>query len=93
MRNSPKLEHFGTGPYSHLNLKNVFNDVLNTFYLWLYGTEHMVKDHSDIKRGNPLLPLYGIFYMYHPTDRIAMTFVTEVVEHWLERYSQRSILN
>ena len=25
----------------------LFNDALNTFYLWLYGVRHMVKDHSD----------------------------------------------
>ena len=25
----------------------LFNDALNTFYLWLYGVGHMVKDHSD----------------------------------------------
>ena len=25
----------------------IFNDVLNTFYLRLYGVGHMVKDHSD----------------------------------------------
>ena len=24
----------------------LFNDALNAFYLWLYGVEHMVKDHS-----------------------------------------------
>ena len=24
----------------------LFNNVLNTFYLWLYGVEHMIKDHS-----------------------------------------------
>ena len=28
----------------------LFNDALNTFYLWLYGDRHMVKDHSDSKR-------------------------------------------
>ena len=28
----------------------------NTFYLRLYGVRHMVKDHSDSERGNPLLP-------------------------------------
>ena len=28
----------------------LFNDVLNTFYLRLYGLRHMVKDHSDIER-------------------------------------------
>ena len=37
--------------------KNVlFNDALNTFYLRLYGVRHMVKDHSDSEKGNPLLP-------------------------------------
>ena len=67
--------------------KNVlFNDALNTFYLRLFGVRHMVKDHSDSERGNPLPP-HGFFYMHHPTDRIAHTtaFVIPVVEHWLER--------
>ena len=32
----------------------LFNDTLNTFYLRLYGITHMVKDHSDSKRANPL---------------------------------------
>ena len=72
----------------------LFNDALNTFYLRLYGVRHMVKDHSDSEKGNPLSPhglLFPInsqfFYMHHPTDRIAHTtaFVTPVVEHWLER--------
>ena len=57
----------------------------------------MVKDHLDSERGNPLPP-HGllfpisskssfIFYMHHPTDRTihTTTFVTPVVEHWLER--------
>ena len=34
----------------------LFNDALNTFYLWLYGVRHMVKDHSDSEKGNLLLP-------------------------------------
>ena len=34
----------------------LFNDTLNTFYLRLYGIRHMVKDHSDCEKGNPLLP-------------------------------------
>ena len=34
----------------------LFNEALNTFYLRLYGVRHMVKDHSDSERGNPLLP-------------------------------------
>ena len=28
----------------------LFNDALNTFYLWLYDVMHMVKDHSDSER-------------------------------------------
>ena len=54
----------------------------------------MVKDHSDSERGNPLPPQatlsnqhQGFFYMHYPTDRIiyTTTFVTLVLEHWLER--------
>ena len=43
-------------------------------------SRHMVKDHSDNKRGNLLLP-QGFFYMHHPTDRIAhtMAFVASVM--------------
>ena len=59
----------------------LFHDTRSTFYLRLYGVRHMVKDHSDIERGNPLLPLgllfpissKGSFYMHHPTERIAHT--------------------
>ena len=35
----------------------LFNNALNTFYLWLYGIGNMVKDHSDSQKGNVLLPL------------------------------------
>ena len=67
----------------------LFNDALNTFLKRLYGVRHMVKDHSDSDKGNPLPPhglQQGLFYMHHPTDRIAHTtaFVTPVVEHWLD---------
>ena len=34
----------------------LFNDALNTFYIRLYGVIHMVKDHSDSERKNPLPP-------------------------------------
>ena len=34
----------------------LFNDTINTFYLRLYGIRHMVKDHSDSEKGNPLPP-------------------------------------
>ena len=59
----------------------------------LYSVGHMVKDHSDSERGNPLPP-HGLlflisskgFYMHHPTDRIVHTtaYVTPVMKHWLE---------
>ena len=39
----------------------LFNDALNTFYLQLYGVRHMVKDHSDSDRRNPLPP-HGILF-------------------------------
>ena len=59
----------------------LFNDALNTFHLRLYGVRHMVKDHSDSKKGNPLPPhrlLFpinskGSFTCTIPTDRIAHT--------------------
>ena len=34
----------------------IFNDALNTFYLRLYGVRHMVKNHYDSEKGNPLPP-------------------------------------
>ena len=34
----------------------LFNDALNTFYLRLYGVRHMINDHSDSEKGNPLPP-------------------------------------
>ena len=40
----------------------LFNDTLNTFYLLLSGVRHMVKDHSDSKRGN-LLPPHGLLFL------------------------------
>ena len=39
----------------------LFNDTLNIFYLRLYGVRHMVKDHSDSERGNPLPP-HGLLF-------------------------------
>ena len=79
----------GACPLQGINLINMgegrkegnvlFNYTLNTFYLRLYGVRHMVKDHTDSERGNPLPPhglLFSISsmgYMHHPTDRIAHT--------------------
>ena len=56
---SPQSHFFKSIYYLELyeRERNVlFNDALNTFYLRLYGVRHMVKDHSDSEKGNPLLP-------------------------------------
>ena len=34
----------------------LFNNALNTFYLRLYGVLHMVMDHYDSEKGNPMPP-------------------------------------
>ena len=39
----------------------LFNDTLDTFYLRLYGIRHIVKNHSERERGNPLLP-HGLLF-------------------------------
>ena len=73
--------------------KVLFNSTSNTFYLWFYGIGHMVKDHSERLRWNPLLPLHGLLFLicnkgsHHPTHRISHTtaFVTSVVKYWMER--------
>ena len=66
----------------------LFND-LNTFYVWLYGVGHMVKDHSDSERGNPLLPLHGLLFSISSRCSFICTipqttaFVIPVKEYWL----------
>ena len=49
----------------------------STFYLRLYGIRHMVKDHSDSERGNPLLP-HGLLFLISskvaPSHRQESTF-------------------
>ena len=54
----------------------LFNDALNTFYLRLYGVRHMVKDHSDSEKGNPLPP-HGLLLsilIYAPSHRQDNTY-------------------
>ena len=57
-----------TPPHLSLEGKVLFNDALDTFYLRLYRVGHMVKDHSDSERGNPLPP-HGLLFIInnHPT--------------------------
>ena len=40
----------------------LFNDALNRFYLWFYLIRHTVKDYSESKRENPLLP-HGLLFL------------------------------
>ena len=47
--------------YSDKEGNVLFNDAFNTFYLRLYGVRHMVKDHSDSERENPLPPHMILF--------------------------------
>ena len=50
----------------------LFNDALNTFYLQLYGVRHMVKDHSDSEKRNPLPP--HRLLLYAPSHRQDSTY-------------------
>ena len=61
-----------------LRERNVlFNDALNTFYLWLYGVRHMVKDHSDSEKGNHIGCSYRLtarVLLYAPSHRQDNTY-------------------
>ena len=67
----------------------------STLYLRLYGVRHMVKDHSDSERGNPLPPHRLLFQISSKGSFICIIpqtgqyiprpFVTPAVEHWVER--------
>ena len=66
----------------------LFNDTLNTFYLWLYGVRHMVVRKILIVRKETCCHHIGYSYrlaarvlLYAPSHRQNNT----VVEHWLER--------
>ena len=75
----------------------LFKDALVTFYLWLCGVVHMVKDHSNSERGNLLLPLHGFlysiniqgtFYMHSPIDRIVHT-IAYVIQLWCTGWNEK----
>ena len=59
MENFVTLKPFRGGIRKEGNV--LFNDALNTFHLRLYGVGHMVKNHSDSERGNPLPP-HGLLF-------------------------------
>ena len=56
----------------------------STHYLRLYGVGHMVKDHSDSERGNPLPP-HRLLFSICSKGYFICTITQTVVEHWLER--------
>ena len=73
----------------------LFIDTLNTFYLRLYGVRHMIKDHSDSEKVNPLPPHELLFAISNKGSfictipqtgqHIPQLLLTPVMEHWLER--------
>ena len=62
------------------------------FYLMTHSTHfitHMVNDHSDSERVNPLPP-HGLLFLINSKGSFTCithttTFVTPVVKHWLEQ--------
>ena len=61
--------------------KYLINDTLNTFYLWLYGVRHMVKDHSDSEGEETLCCHIGYSFwlaarvlLYVPSNRQDNTY-------------------
>ena len=67
------------------------------FILWLYDIRHMVKNHSDSERGNPLPPHRLSFPISSNGSFICIIpqtgFVTPVMEHWLKMSESLVILN
>ena len=61
----------------------LFNNVLNTFYLGLYGVRHTVKDNSESQRRNPLLPLHGLCFSINSIDSLYAPSYTEPLLHQL----------
>ena len=62
----------------------LFNDALNTFYLRLYGVRHMVKDHCDNEKENPLPP-HRLLLSIKSKDNTYHGLCYTSREHWLER--------
>ena len=52
----------GSLSFRDLIINVLFNDALNAFYLRLYGVRHMVKDHLNSERANPLPP-HGLLFL------------------------------
>ena len=55
----------------------LFNDALNTLYLQLYDVRRMVKDHSDIQRGNLRLP-HGLLFPINSKGSFICTILDRI---------------
>ena len=69
----------------------LFNDTLGTFYTWSYVITHMLKDHS-VRDKTCCFHYMGYSFwlaarvlLYAPSHIQDGTFVTPVVEHWLQQ--------
>ena len=69
----------------------LFNDALNTFYLRLYGVGHMVKDHSDIKRGNPVPP-HGLVFPFSSKGSFICTIPDSIATYHSFCYTSHGAL-
>ena len=62
----------------------LFSDTLNTFYLWLYGIRHMVKDHSDSEKGNPL-PTHMLLFLISSKG----SFICTIPQSWSTGWNEK----
>ena len=80
----------------------LFNDALNTFRYDYIGVGHMVKNHIDGERGNPLPSFRGLlvsidkklyFYMHYSTDTVTHTTAFVVTgTGWNVKSPKRNVL-
>ena len=61
----------------------LFNDTLNTFYLRLYSVRHMVEDHSDSEKGNPLPPHGRLFLIKMKGGNVLFNHALNTFYLWL----------
>ena len=61
-----KTKNKTTKKQSHRHMRKegnvLFNNALNTFYLWVYDVDLMANDISDSERRNPLPP-HGLLFL------------------------------
>ena len=65
---------------------------LTHFYLRLYGVGHMVKDHSDSERGNPLPTLHGLLFFISSKGSF-ICIIPPVLHDWCNKAHGMFILS